>query len=154
TFLAIDLDKGLFTTWEGRKSFWEKLVIKVGPKTSQPGDEMAAGSPGSEENDVATDLQWELEQFGEVKPASFGWVAFFIFLYILVVGPLDYFFLKKIVKRLEWTWVTFPTVVLVVSLAAYFTAQSLKGRDQKVNKIDLIDIDQLGPRAHLQATTW
>jgi hypothetical protein len=82
-----------------------------------------------------------LEDFEDVPVISFGWVALFILLYILVVGPLDYFFLKKVVKRLELTWITFPTVVITISVAAYFTAYWLKGNDQKINKVDLVDID-------------
>jgi hypothetical protein len=67
-------------------------------------------------------------------------VALFILLYILVVGPLDYFILKKVVKRLELTWITFPTVVLVVSAIAYFTAYYLKGSELRINKVDVVDI--------------
>ena len=49
-----------------------------------------------------------------------------ILIYIIIVGPLDYLVLKKLMKRLtghermEWTWITFPTVVLVVSIGAYY----------------------------------
>ena len=68
-------------------------------------------------------------------------MALFIFLYILVIGPLDYFFLKKVVKRLEWTWITFPAVVLVASAIAYFAAYAIKGNDLKINKVDIVDID-------------
>src|SRR5262249_27893261 len=64
----------------------------------------------------------------------------------------DYLFLKKVVKRLELTWVTFPLVVLAVSAGAYFTAYALKGSDQKVNKLDLIDVDLQTQTA--QGTTW
>jgi hypothetical protein len=154
TFLAIDLDRGPIPAWEGRQDLWKKLVTRLEPNSTQPADEDRGGKGMREENDIATDLQWELEQFMDVHPVSFGWVAFFIFLYILVVGPLDYLFLKKVVKRLEWTWITFPAVVIVVSVAAYFTAYGLKGKDLKVNKVDVIDVDQLTPQAHAQGTTW
>ena len=83
-----------------------------------------------------------LEQFPGVKLIPFGWVAFFIFLYILLIGPGDYFFLKKVLKRMELTWITFPTIVLTVSLVAYYAAYVLKGNDLLVNKIDVVDIDQ------------
>jgi hypothetical protein len=92
-------------------------------------------------NELASQLQTSLEDFEDVPVISFGWVALFILVYILVVGPLDYFFLKKVVKRLELTWITFPTVVIAISGAAYFTAYWLKGNDLKINKIDLVDID-------------
>jgi hypothetical protein len=49
--------------------------------------------------------------------------------------------LKKVFKRLELTWITFPAVVLAISLIAYFTAYAIKGKDLKVNKLDLVDFD-------------
>ena len=79
---------------------------------------------------------------GGVKLIPFGWVAFFIFLYILLIGPIDYFFLKKVLKRMELTWITFPTIVVTVSLLAYYAAYMLKGNDLLVNKVDVVDIDQ------------
>src|SRR5436309_6190598 len=99
------------------------------------------GGGDNSAGEVARDLQVSLEDVEDVPMISFGWVALFILVYIIVVGPLDYFFLKKVVKRLELTWVTFPLVVLVVSAAAYFTAYALKGDDQKINKVDLIEFD-------------
>jgi hypothetical protein len=105
--------------------------------------------------DLGTDLERELDKF-DVPNISFGWVALFILLYILIVGPLDYFILKKVFKRLEWTWITFPTVVLVVSAAAYFIAYAVKGSDLKVNKVDLVDLDlRSDPRGtYVHGTTW
>jgi hypothetical protein len=69
-----------------------------------------------------------------------------------VVGPLDYLFLKKVVKRLEWTWITFPTVVLAVSAGAYFLAYYLKGNDLRINKIDIVDIDLEQSKAY--GSSW
>src|SRR5207249_4321825 len=68
----------------------------------------------------------------------------------------------KVFKRLEWTWITFPTVVLLVSVIAYFTAYALKGNDLKINKIDLIDLDmrtdldaaQRTRKAYAHGTAW
>src|SRR5262249_9477640 len=102
--------------------------------------------------DLASQLQINLEDFEDVPVISFGWVALFIFLYILVVGPLDYFFLKKVVRRLELTWITFPTVVITISVAAYFTAYWLKGNDQRINKVDLLDFDLHSQQVY--GNTW
>ena len=79
-----------------------------------------------------------------MKLIPFGWVAFFIFLYILLIGPGDYLFLKKVLKRMELTWITFPTIVVTVSLLAYYAAYRLKGNDLLVNKVDVVDVDQAG----------
>src|SRR5262249_59291604 len=91
----------------------------------------AAGRPAEEtrtdRRELAGELVRDLETFGDVPVVPFGWVAFFILLYVVLIGPLDYFILKKVFKRLEFTWITFPLVVLIVSVAAYFTAYRVKG---------------------------
>lgn len=151
--VAFDLDQAPFTRWSGQNEFWKKLQVETGTGLVTIRQE---GTPnrfsGQVRNDLAGDLRNNLEQFENVSNISFGWVALFIFIYILVVGPLDYFFLKKVVKRLELTWITFPTVVLVVSAVAYFTAYALKGNDLLINKVDVVDIDVQGKMAY--GHTW
>lgn len=139
SLLALDVTKEPFTKWSGNIDFWETLVTRLAPRG--PRDGQAGGRDfGQPGNDLTSLLYDQLDHF-DTPPISFGWVAFFILLYILVVGPLDYIILKKVFKRLEWTWVTFPAIVLGVSATAYFTAYAIKGSDQKINQLDLIDID-------------
>ena len=155
--VAFDLDGERFTGWGGQEKFWTKLLRELEPRAIQ--------NPASQNTELVSQVVDSLESFGDRVPVVyFGWVALFILVYILVVGPLDYFFLKKVVKRLELTWVTFPAIVLAVSLAAYFTAVRIKGSDLLVNKIDVIDIlaeaglgDRGGPEAkaaEAYGTTW
>jgi predicted small secreted protein len=157
TLVGMDLDKGPFVEWKGQKAFWEKLLKESGPsfptqQSDQDAFAMSRGNYQVENDEVQVQLQRGLETFDGVPIISFGWVALFILIYILVVGPLDYFFLKKVVKRLELTWITFPLVVVLVSAAAYFSAYAIKGDDQKINKLDLIDIDLQTRTAH--GSTW
>jgi hypothetical protein len=157
--LGFDLDLPPFSTWDGQganksNGFWTKFVRgELGREPApdvNPQQRWMVNQQDS--NDVGSTLQRSLEDFEDVPVISFGWVALFILVYILVVGPLDYFFLKKVVKRLELTWITFPTVVIAISVAAYFTAYYLKGNDQKINKVDVLDIDLSGQEAF--GHTW
>jgi hypothetical protein len=146
TMVGFDVDALPFSGWKGQADFWKRIQQVTKTRISDFGQTQANqqqyGYAGYDtDNDLASGLEKNLEKFDAVSVISFGWVALFIFLYILVVGPLDYLFLKKVVKRLELTWITFPTVVLVVSAVAYFAAYSLKGHDLRINKIDLVDID-------------
>jgi hypothetical protein len=113
---------------------------------------MKGYSLADEKKELAGKMADNLEGFEDVPVVSFGWVALFIFIYILIVGPLDYLFLKKVVKRLEWTWITFPTVVLAVSAGAYFLAYYLKGNDLRINKVDIVDIDLA--QSKIYGSTW
>lgn len=157
TVVACDIDQPPFTTkWKGQTNsrdqlprFWEQLLRQAGPRVPSTIQNQFGGrfvprgiaSTGDEGDDTLRGVVQTLENFEGVPVISFGWVALFILIYILVVGPIDYLFLKKVVKRLELTWITFPTVVVAVSAAAYFTAYALKGNDLRINKVDLVDID-------------
>jgi hypothetical protein len=71
--------------------------------------------------------------------------------YILLVGPADYFLLRKL-RRMEWTWITFPAIVVAVSLGAYFLAYRLKGDQLRLNQVDIVDVDASSGR--IRGTTW
>jgi hypothetical protein len=154
--VAVDLDQPPFTRWKEQGAFWEQLLRECGPRfeTAREQDPTAAmmGGQSAEDSELLGKLYGAMDAFDGVPVISFGWVALFILIYIVVVGPLDYLFLKKVVKRLELTWITFPLIVLAVSAGAYFTAYALKGDDQKINKLDLIDIDM--QTETIQGHTW
>jgi hypothetical protein len=146
TLIALDVDQKPFSDWVDRSLFWVRAIELRRPRGDQTagGPNMGGGSRFYQygASDMSTQLRVALEQFPGVKLIPFGWVAFFIFLYILLIGPGDYFFLKKVLKRMELTWITFPTIVVTVSLVAYYAAYILKGNDLLVNKVDVVDIDQ------------
>jgi len=150
--VAFDVDAPPFSTWSGQATFWKKLRGEIAPRESAADANRPAGSfvPRGEQG---AELKHGLETFEEVPVISFGWVALFILFYMVLVGPLDYLILKKVFKRLEWTWITFPVLVLVVSVAAYATAYYVKGDDLRINKIDLVDIDLHGS-GQVYGTSW
>ncbi len=135
--IAFDVDTPPFTGWAGQVPFWKQMTQQFVPVLAQKGGRGAADG-----QDIRGVLKHGLEAHGDDVPVvSFGWVALFIAFYIGLVGPLDYFILKKVFKRLELTWVTFPITVLLVSATAYAGAWALKGDDLRINKLDLIEID-------------
>jgi hypothetical protein len=161
--MGFDVKNEPLAGWKGRFKFWQKVVERFAPNSEGGYFDDSGNYLGGNalSKDLSTSIHDELDRF-DSPTVSFGWVVLFIFFYILVVGPVDYLLLKLVFKRLELTWLTFPTVVLTVSVLAYFTAYSLKGKDLKINKLDLIDIDlrsdlgaDLKPKgAAAYGTTW
>lgn len=139
TVFAFDVDRSPFADFPERAAFWENTIQQCGFMLPQAGSNLESNSRNFDEH--CDKLFGNLDYFEGVPVVSFGWVALFILLYILLIGPIDYFFLKKVVRKLEWTWVTFPIIVIVVSTAAYFTAYAIKGNELKTNKIDVVDYD-------------
>ena len=153
TMVGLDVDVKPFASWDEKKLFWDKLLDLRGYATdalnpNQGGNAFyRAGS-----NDLAASLHDSLERFPGVRLVPFGWVAFFVFLYILLIGPGDYLFLRKVVKRMEMTWITFPAIVITVSALAYAAAYYFKGTELRINKVDALDVDQTTGR--VRGTTW
>jgi hypothetical protein len=149
TIVAADPDEVPFSRWKRQGDFWERVLRDGGPKFAMPN--RSDGLVASETNDsLARNLQSSLESLPQVPVISFSWIALLVLVYIVLIGPLDYLILKKIFKRLEWTWVTFPTIVLVASLGAYWTAHRLKGSEIRIQKVDLVDFDLI----EHSATGW
>lgn len=147
TLVALDVDTKPFADWPDRALFWLRAADIHRPAAGDPSTTVRFGGGGRRMyqtgvSDLASQLRRALEQFPGVKLIPFGWVAFFIFIYILLIGPGDYLFLKKVLKRMELTWVTFPIIVVSVSLAAYVAAYVVKGNELRVNKVDVVDVDQ------------
>jgi hypothetical protein len=156
TVIAFDLDQPPFTEFGHRPEFWDWVLREGGADRASVGSEGKPKPGGSnlteEEDELAVALRTHTDTFEGVPVVSFGWIALLIVLYILLIGPVEYFFLKRVLGRLELTWITFPIIVLTVSLAAYFTAYSLKGRELKINKVDVVDVDPASGRVY--GTTW
>jgi hypothetical protein len=149
--VAFDVDAPPFNDWEGQGNFWRKLRDHLSPGLFAA-ERFRYNFNTRDRPELAEEMQRTIDSFEDVPVISFGWVALFIFFYIILVGPLDYLVLKKVFKRLELTWVTFPAVVITISVSAYFIAYYFKGDDLQVHKIDLIEIDLHTPQAY--GTTW
>jgi len=158
--VAFDLDAPPFTAWEGLEDFWTRLQAEIAgsivPRRSRKaeGTSLSRAFEADAQYALQTNLQRGLESFAEVTPVSFGWVALFLLVYMALVGPIDYFVLKRLFKRLEWTWMTFPLTVIGVSVLAYLTAYSLKGEQLRINKVDLVDVDMHEAKPQTYGTSW
>jgi hypothetical protein len=156
TMLAVDVDQRPFSTWDDRSQFWVKAIDlrRSGGDVVLSGTQAGGGRFAQNQvSDLAGALRTDLEQFPGIRLIPFGWVAFFIFVYILLIGPGDYFFLKKVLRgRMELTWLTFPTIVILVSALAYWAAYVVKGTALRVNQVDAVDVDQ--ESGLMRGTTW
>jgi hypothetical protein len=142
-YFAFSLDDPALTQWPARTDFLRTAIKKISPRSGQDGQHQNQPrnfGRGADLSDVSSQLYNQLDNF-DVQVIPFALVALFIGLYVVVVGPLEFILLKYVFGRMEWTWVTFPTVVIGVSLIAYFGAYALKGQDLKINKVDVVDFD-------------
>jgi hypothetical protein len=148
-FVAADLEGPPFSAWEDRGRLVAKVLDLAPAKTEE--QPLAAGARYGY-NDLSGQLRMGLDHFTGVRVVPFWVVALLIVFYILLIGPGDYFFLRGVLQRMQRTWVTFPAIVLVVSVGAYGLAYWLKGDELRINQVDLVDVDVASNRA--RGTTW
>ena len=154
TLTGVDVAEEPFSSWKDRPSYWEKLLDIRG--RASDADAAISTSRGaliqSANPDLAAQMLKSLETFPGIHLIPFGWVAGLIFGYLLLIGPIDYWVLKRVLKRMEWTWLTFPLIVLGATGLAFGLARAMKGSELRVNKVDLLDVEQ----AHgvYRGSTW
>jgi hypothetical protein len=102
-------------------------------------------------DDLTGQLRAALDQFGGITLVRFSWIAALLVAYILLIGPLDFLGLRK-AGRPHWTWLTFPLIVAATCLVVYFLAAHLKGSRNKVNQLDLVDVD--AEQSLVRGTMW
>ena len=143
TLVGLDVDGPPFATWVDRGLFWVKaLDFRPAASTASANQARSADSSSRGMPTFRASSERSLEQFPGVRLVPFGWVAFFIFVYILLIGPGDYLFLRRVLRRMELTWITFPTIVVAVSLPWPTGRPTVaKGTELRVNQVDVVDVD-------------
>ena len=96
------------------------------------------------DRDPAEDAGWtamvhsELEDFEGLSPLPVSFLLAFGLLYLLLIGPVDYFVLRRI-GRPGLTWVTFPVVALVFSGVAVITVSLGRTGGSEMSCIEVVE---------------
>lgn len=144
-FVGFDFNAPLFAEWPRRPLLVEKLLGEVGiplDRSRQGPKTRHTGSRG----ELAHDLGEALDAFTEVRTISFGWVALLGVGLLVLVGPLDYWIVARLVRRTELTWCTHALFAVGVCLGTDRLAATFKTDGVCSNQIDVVDLeDELSP---------
>jgi hypothetical protein len=152
TLLAVDLDAAPLAGWPGLKPVLQRIA---GTDTGQ----QRFGSRKVNRqlthvgvSDLATQFQQTHEEFPSVERPSYWSVMGWILLYVGVIGPLDYLFVHRVLRRPELTWFTLAVLAAgAVGLAAW-SAGRINGLVLQINQFNLIDVDAASRTT--RNTTW
>jgi hypothetical protein len=142
TLIAVDVDRGPISVWRERPKLMRALLEAVSGE-SQPGEREGARGRVSHfgYEDLSGQLRAALDAFPGVTLIAFSWVAALIVFYIALIGPADYFFLRRFAGGMERTWLTFPAIVALVCLAAWIGVRYSRANRLLVNRVELVDVD-------------
>lgn len=154
-FASFDLDSRRIMSWKGFTNLVSRLVSGLGgEQEEQTVQRSARGSSVSHfgYEDLIGQLRVPLDRFSEVKFVKFALIAVLIALYILCIGPGDYFFLRKLLGKMELTWITFPLVSLVFCGLAIGISRMTRPNIIQLNQLEIIDIDTTEGR--VRGSVW
>jgi hypothetical protein len=78
-----------------------------------------------------------------VRVIPFFMIFLILFAFVLAIGPGDYFILGKLRKR-KYTWILFPTLAVVFTVATVIIANWYMGREDHRHAIVIVDVDGSG----------
>ncbi|HEY3860699.1 MAG TPA: hypothetical protein VGO59_02320 [Verrucomicrobiae bacterium] len=147
TVLMFNAEREPFISWKNRTWFWSKL---------------AGVAPGVFLNQNATVLANRLSSDGifraiietkQVRKLPLGWLLALLVAYLVVIGPLDQYCLKKL-NRQMLTWITFPCYVVFFSALIYFIGFHLRAGELEWNELNVVDVLPSEDHAVLRGQTY
>lgn len=87
-----------------------------------------------------------LRDIPQLRPLSIWWVIWLLAVLALLLGPIDYFVLKRR-NQLPWTWLTCTFWIGLFSVGAYFGVQALRSGKMQVRTVSITDAIQGEPVA-------
>jgi hypothetical protein len=140
-FLAFDPTKSPFAKWRGAEAFWNWLFTLSLPESGGAEVTAAVGSGRGwygHYQTAAGIIGNSLNEFPKVRPIPFLFVVLFLLVYVVMIGPVDYFVLKRL-KHLEWTWFTFPAIAIAATLVAFWAISSSRTIKTYINQVSVED---------------
>ena len=152
-FIAVDLDAPPISEWKGRARLVSRLIRKESTREAVSQQDEGSGRVAHEGfDDLVGQLRGALDHFSGVTLVSFTVVATLTVVYLLLIGPGDYFLLNRVLGRMEWTWITLPAIVLSFCILTVCLAYVCKGHRLRVNQIELVDLDS--ETSFARGTVW
>lgn len=91
--------------------------------------------------DISGQIRSSLDRFDSVRILPFSLVLVLAAVYWLVVGPLDWFLVRKVLKKPMLTWITFPLWIALFGALAYGIAAQGRPNKAMLNELTLVDMD-------------
>lgn len=148
SLLAFNPEREPFKTWKLRPWFWARLCDVPGALLRTSDFTLYGGRS----LDAVFGAMVETRQ---VRKLPVGFLLLLLVVYLVVIGPLDQWWLKKI-NRPMLTWITFPAYVLLFSLLIYLIGYKLRAGQSEWNELHIVDIlpQGDGSRALLRGRTF
>jgi hypothetical protein len=153
TMLAVDLNLKPLDRWLSLSDLYETLlfgrILEVGTEQARRGGRISSSG--------VTDIATQLANAADAIPANERWSSWHAMLmmlvYLVVIGPLDYLLVVRLLQRPRLTWLTFPSLlVLACGLTLWWSGSQRAAAT--VRQIHLLDVSQGESRQFVRTRSW
>lgn len=147
TLLTFSPEREPFRSWKNRGWFWAKVLNVPSEWFAMPDIPAWGGLSIDGVFGAMIDSR-------QVRKLPVQWLLLLLVVYLVVIGPLDQYWLKKIGRQML-TWITFPTYVVLFSLLIYFIGYKLRAGQTEWNELHVVDVlPRAGGQAELRGRTY
>jgi hypothetical protein len=146
TALLFSPEREPVRSWKNLPTFWAKLA-------EVPGDWYVSSDYSQQSGWSSDGIFGAMIDSTQVHKLPVAWLLLLLIVYLVVIGPLDQFWLKRIGKPML-TWITFPCYVVLFSLVIYFIGYKLRAGESEWNDLHVVDVLLNGDRAELRGHTY
>lgn len=152
TLLGMDLGERPFVGWDTLPQLCEIMTDYQRPSKRDRRESGVAQLSRTGVSDLSTQLAVAVDQYPELSLQSNWMTMGLVLLYLVIIGPIDYLIVRYILKRPQFTWVTFPLVILASVYLATSSSEASHAREIISNQVHLIDVDSA--TGMTRATVW
>lgn len=150
---TFDWNQDSIAGWSGTSALLRQAFVRAsfGVDAAQIAS-MGGGSPGGSLAQRGSNLSQVLSNLPTLDLPAWWLIGSLILLYVLLVGPINYFVLRAINRR-ALAWVTVPAIALVAAGGAYGAGTLTKGRSVQANEVSIVHVTEGSDRAYQEAYT-
>ncbi|HQX50137.1 MAG TPA: hypothetical protein PLY87_09865 [Planctomycetaceae bacterium] len=153
TVLAVDLNRKPVSQWLSLPQLYESLIFarqldKAEGRVTRGGRISSTG---------VSDLATQLATVWDAVPATDRWstwsVMLLMLVFLIVIGPLDYLLVTRLLKKPHLTWLTFPILIAAFCLLAVKWVGTRES-PLVVRQVHLLDVAQPGAKQTVRIRSW
>ena len=127
-YLVADPNLEPLRSWQNLPDLWFQMMVTVPPKPS-----WLFGFQDFRLGGTALSVLPGVELLPPIQT-----LCLFIFVYIAVTGPLNYYLLGRI-RRRGWAWFTIPLAILGFSVIAWSVGFNLRGNEVIISRLNIVE---------------
>ncbi len=137
---GVALDQSPISRWKEADTFLQALIEQPIEDTTETRDRRRISRSGIEE--LNTQLYAAVESVPRIEGRNTLEVLGMTLLYLLVIGPVDYYLVHRLLQKPQLTWTTFPIAVVLACLLGNASASARNSGTVETRRLEIVDLDQ------------